>query len=305
MARYSATTINDSAGVQELIPALVWPEVIATSAREEVFMPLMRRMDLTGPGDDFNVGQAGALTFGSYTPAATLAGPTEQAFNTNQRTLTPLLRVCDVIVTISALQSTQMSLQDQIIKEAGLGLAADHDAGAAALYTEAPASAPAHEIVTNAALSYTNAIVAGSALLYTQLAPKPFATVIHPALIGELMIDQQFMEAARRGNTDAQTGVKSGGYWTNILDTEIYVCDQIVLSTNYRNMMFSKQKAMGYGFKRITHPVTGASQELLLDIFWNSGGRAVEFNMTYWADWEGLKGTSTTTNNWMVEIRKA
>lgn len=304
MARYTATTLNDSSGVQELIPALVWPEVVATSAREEVFMPLMRRMDLTGPGDDFNVGQAGALTFGSYAPAASLAGPTEQAFNTAQRTLTPALRVCDVIVAINALQSTQMSLQEQIIREAGLGLAADHDAGAAALYTEAPASNPDHEIATGGALTFANTIVAASGLLYTQLAPKPFATVIHPSYITDLMIDQQFMEAARRGSTDAQLGIKSGGYWTNILDTEIYVCDQIVNSTTYRCMMFSKNRALGYGFKRIQHPVTGESQELMLDIFWNSGGRAVEFNMTYWADWEGLKGTSTTTNNWLVEITK-
>jgi hypothetical protein len=67
-------------------------------------------------------------------------------------------------------------------------------------------------------------------------------------------------------------------------------------------MMFSKNAALGYGFKRLTHPVTGASQEVLMDIDWNSGRRSIEMNMTYHADFEGLKGSSTTTNNWLVDI---
>jgi len=305
MARNTASTINDSAGVQELIPAIITPDVVATSARQEVFMPLARRLDLTGPGDDYAIPQAGALTFGSFTPAAAITPPTEQAFNTNARTLTPALRVCDVIVPINVIQSTQMSLQDLIVREAGLGLAQDHDAGFAALYTEAPASAPDHEIATGGALTYANSIVAGQALLWTQNAPKPFCLVVHPTYTPDLLVDELVVNASKIGTESIiSRGTQNGGFLVKIIDCEVYQSDQIVSSTTYRCMMFSKNAALAYGFKRLQHPVTGDTQELLLDIDWNSANRAVEMNMTYWADWEGAKGTSTTTNTWLVEITK-
>ena len=91
------------------------------------------------------------------------------------------------------------------------------------------------------------------------------------------------------------------GFVTSILDIDIYATPQIVESTGLHSMCFSKNAAFGYGFKRIQHPVTGESQEVLVDIDWNSARRVIEINTSYWAAFGGLKGTSATSNNWLVD----
>jgi hypothetical protein len=302
MARYDSglITINGAGGVQELIPAVIVPEIQITAAREEVFLPLARRIDLTGPGDDFTIPQGGALTWTAYTGGDL---PAEQAFNTAARTVTPTLRQLDVTIPIDVLQATQMSIQEGVIREAGLGLAASRDAGFAALYTEAPASTPDHEIgAASTALSFLS-LRQGINLLYVQEAPRRFAWVVYPTQwAGELLLDDTLINASVKGSPVLTQGVGANGYVTSVLDVDIYISPQVVLSTTYRSMMFSKNAALGYGFKRLRHPVTGQEQEVLMDIDWNSARRLVEMNMTYHADFEGLKGSSTTTNNWLVEI---
>jgi hypothetical protein len=67
-------------------------------------------------------------------------------------------------------------------------------------------------------------------------------------------------------------------------------------------MMFSKMAALGYGFKRIASPLTPTQSELLIDLDWDSSARAYNINSTYYADAEGIKGTSITTNNYLVAI---
>lgn len=298
MARYAAITLNTSGGVQELIPEIVLAEVQATAAREEVFMPLVRRLDLTGPGDSFHLPQGGALTWSTYTGGDS---PDEQAFNTAARTLTPALRQLDVVIPIDVIGASAVDVQAAVAREAALGLAANRDAGFAALYTEAPASTPDHEL-TAATLSFTQ-LRDASALLYTQEAPRPFAWVVYPTQwAGELLLDDTLINAAVKGQPVLTNGMGPNGFVTRVLDVDIYVSPQIVESTTHRSMFFSKNAALGYGFKRLTHPVTGNSQEILMDIDWNSARRSIEINMTYQADFEGLKGSSTTTNNWLVEI---
>lgn len=301
MARYSQLSSNSSGGIQELIPAVVIPEVIATSARQEVFMPLVRRLDLTGPGDDFNVPNAGALTWSTYTSGNS---PDEQAFNTSQRTITPTLRQLDVVIPIDALQGSIVNVQDEIVKEAGLGLALSHDAGFAALYTEAIASNPDHlGIGTDGTAMSFLSLRTGMGLLYAQNAPKRFAWVLHPdQWAGELLLDDTMINAAVKGAAVLTQGMGANGFITSVLDVDIYVCDQIIESSGRHSIMLSKNAAFGYGFKRLTHPVTGASQEILMDTDWNSARRSLEINMTYHADFEGLKGSSTTTNNWIVDL---
>ncbi len=297
MARYDLITLNTSGGVQELIPEIILEGIQVTAAREEVFMPLARRLDLTGAGDSFHYAQGGALTWTAYTGGDS---PAEQAFNTGARTLTPTLRQLDVVIPIDVLQAARVDIKEAVMREAGLGLAASHDAGFAALYTEAPTS-PDHEL-TAGTLSFTQ-LRDASALLYAAEAPRRFAWVVYPTQwAGQLLLDDTLINASVKGNPVLTKGVGANGYVTSVLDVDIFISPQIVSSTTYRSMFFSQNAAIGYGYKNLTHPVTGTSQEVLIDLDWNSGRRSLEINMTYHADFEGLKGTSTTTNNWMVEI---
>jgi len=301
MARLDLLTLNDGNGVDHFIPDIILSEVQATAAREEVFMPLARRIDCTGPGDTYKVPQAGALSFGSLTVSST--APAEDRFTSEARTLTPALRYCDVIVSVDAMQSAQASVMDAIVREAGIALAADRDAGFAALYTEAPSSGPDHEIGTDGTSLSFASLRSGLDLLYIQQAPRRFAWVVYPTQwAGELLLDDTLINASVKGQPVLTQGMQAGGYVTSVLDCDIHVSDQILESSGRHSMMFSKNAALGYGFKRLTHPVTGNAQELMIDIDWNSAYRFIEINMTYWADFEGLKGSSTTTNNWLVDI---
>jgi hypothetical protein len=67
-------------------------------------------------------------------------------------------------------------------------------------------------------------------------------------------------------------------------------------------MMFSDHNALAYGFKLMSSPLSGSTQELMVDVHYNSGARCYEINSTYHADMEGAKGT-TTANNWLVAIK--
>lgn len=303
MARYSAFTVNAAAGAAEMVPDIVVPEITETAARNEVFRPLMAQRDVTGPGEIFTHPTAGALSFAQLGSQTYIDGtaPTETAFNTGGRTFTPQFWFCDIVVPMDMIDGAAMSVQDAIIKEVGVGLALHRDSLVAALYTEAPASGPDHEVGTDAvALSYSN-ITENTRLLYTQNAPRPFSWVIHPTQWGELMADNTVIDAATAGQPGLSLMQGDNGYITKVFDTSIYVSDQIDESSGLHSMHFSTGRALGYYFKRLQSPVSGGSAELMVDIDWNSARRSYEINTTYQCAVGGLKGTSVTTNNWLVD----
>ena len=303
MARYSAFTVNAAAGAAEMVPDLVVPEITETAARNEVFMPLVKRLDKTGPGEIFTVPTAGAIAFAQLGAATYIDGtaPDETAFNTGGRTFTPSFWFADVVLPMDMIQGSEMSVQDAVIKEVGIGLAAHRDGLAAATSSEAPASTPDHETGTDAvALSYSN-LTANTKLLYTQNAPRPFSWVVAPAQWGELMADNTFIDAATAGQPGLTLEQGANGYICKAFDTSIYVSDQIDESSGLHSMFFSTGKALGYVFKRLESPISGGSNELMVDIDWNSVRRSYEICCTYQAVFGGLKGTSTTTNTWLVD----
>jgi len=304
MTRYGQQTFNDTGnpGIEKYVPAVVLSDVQATAATEEVFMPLVKRIDLTGPGDAFDYPQGGALTWAAFT-AGGANPPDETEMAAGARTLAPSLRVRDVVVPIDSLQGSAVDVTAVISREAGIGLAKSRDAGFAALYVEASASNPDHlGIGTDGTpLSFTSVRTILD-LLYTQEAPRRFAWVVYPTQwAGELMLDDSIINASVKGAPVMTSGMGANGFVTSILDLDIYVSPQIIEATGLHSMAFSKNAALGYGYKMLTHPITGNTQEVLIDLDWNSPRRALEINMTYHADFEGIKGTSTSSNNWLVD----
>lgn len=303
--RYGAFTVNAAAGVAELTPDLIIPDVTATAARQEVFMPHVRRLDRTGPGEVFTVPTAGALAFAQLGSQTYIDGtaPIETAFNTGGRTFTPSFWFLDVIVPLDAIQGAApaISVQDEVIKEASIGLAAHHDALFAALHTE-PITSPQHNVGTNAVELNFVSIRTAYQLLLAANAPRPFAWVIHPIQVTELLKDNTFIDAAKKGAPVLTNGIGEGGFLTGVLDFDFYVSDTIVESSGLHSLVLSKNAALGYVFKQLQNPSTGQTSELMMDMDWNSARRSVEINMTYQAAVGGLKGTSTTTNNWMVDF---
>ncbi len=164
---------------------------------------------------------------------------------------------------------------------------------------EAPSSSPDHIRGTDGTqLSFGDLRIA-QGLLYTQKAPKRFAWVIHPDQVTELLKDDTFINASVKGSPVLTQGTGANGFLTSVLDVDIYMAEQIIESTGKNSMMFSKNAALGYGFKRLAPP-GGAPQEVMMDIEWNSSRRSVEINMTIHAHFEGVKGVSATANTWLV-----
>ena len=265
-------------------------------------MPHVRRFDFTGPGEVFSIPQAASLDFGALGSDTYIDGtsPLETQWDPTSRTLTPTFRFLDVVIGMDSLQGAQhgISIQDAIVKEAGVGLAKDHDALLAANWGEAASGA---ELGTeNTPLNFSVLRSAYSALL-TNNAPRPYVWVVYPVQIAELLQDNTFIDASVKGSPVLTNGISEGGFFTQILDIGIYASDQIVDSTGHRSMMFSKNAAIGYGFKRLTNPATGVTSELMVDPDWNSVKRMVEINMTYQAAVGGLVKTATT-NNYAVDI---
>jgi hypothetical protein len=299
MARYdNADTV---ATLIELIPTLIAPGIVNSAARQEVFRPLTRQFDLTGIGGALNVPTAPALTFASLTENT---APDVASFDTGMRVVNPVIRGVDTAVSIMAWEESATNVMDAIISEVAIALVKDRDGLFAALYTEAPASGPTHEIGTDGTELNFTIFRTGQALLYKQNAPRRFAWAINSDQWVELLKDDTMINAALKGSPVLTQGVGANGFLTSVLDTDLYMTDQIVASsgTAYQSMMFSKMAALGYGFKRIASPLTPTQSELLIDLDWDSSARAYNINSTYYADAEGIKGTSTTTNNYLVAI---
>ena len=307
MARYGQQSLNHTTGPDDMVPAMLINDITASAANKEVMMPLVRRIDCTGAGDIFTLPTAPALAFAQLGSAtymdATL--PSETAFATGARTFTPTPYFLDVMVKLDVLNSAQMSVPDAIMKEAGIALADHRDTLLLLTYTEAPTS-PDHELDYSAAGLNFTALKEASKLLYVQKAPQPFAWVVYPGQWGELMSDSALIDAAFKGSPVITNGIGANGFATKVFDVNIYVSPDVALSTTYRSMMFSSgpDGALAWAYKNLTHPVTGETSELLVDLDWNSGYRALEVNMTYMAVAGGTKATSTT-NNWMVEVLSA
>lgn len=298
------TDAGTTTTLTEMIPAIIAPEIVASAARMEVFRSLARQFDMTGQkGGTVDVVNTPAITFGAQTENL---APDYDTFDTGKRTLNPALQVCDVGIGLMAWEESGISVLDSVKKEAGQALALSRDALFAALYTEAPASGPTHEIGTDGvALSYTS-LCAGMALLAIQNAPRPVDWVITPTQwYSELAKDNTLIDASIKGSPVLTQGFGANGFVTQVYDCRIFVSDQIVASsgTVMESMMFSEKAALGYAFRSITSPLTGAPSELLADVDWDSGGRTYNINMSYYADAEGCKGTSTTTNTWLVAIK--
>jgi hypothetical protein len=295
--------VNAAAGAAEMVPDIVIPEITETAIRNEVFMPLVARLDKTGPGEVFTVPTAGALSFAQLGSQTYIDGtaPDETAFNTGGRTFTPIFYFCDIVIPMDVIKAAALSVQDAVIKEVGVGLAKHRDSLFAAIHGEAPTSTPDHNVGTDAvALAYSN-MTENTRLMYTQNAPRPFSWVVHPIQWGELMADNTFIDAATAGRPGLTLKQGDNGKITDVFDTGIYVSDQIAESSGLHSLMFSTGRAFGYCFKRLDSPISGGSNELMVDIDWNSVRRSYEVNCTYQAAAGGLKGTSTTTNNWVID----
>lgn len=295
MARFDNVVASDTEA-DTLTPDVIVPEIMASSANIEVMMNLVRRFDFTGrPGETFAVNQAPTISFGAHTEGDAVA---EDAFTATARTITPLFRVVDVIVSKKTVMDAVSSLQDAIVAEGGIALATDRDTLALALYTEAPASTPDHEIEVSVA-SYAH-LVDASVLLYTQRCPRPFSYICHPNSLGEYYQDTTIKAANVVGKAMITEGIGANGLAFQLLDVNVYSSPDVTLSTTYFAIMMAPG-AMGYGFKMMDSPNQSTLQELLVDIEWNSGRRSWEINMTYDGDFEGLRDTSTT-NKWMVAV---
>lgn len=300
MARNTAAlfTGDYDAAAGLLVPNLIIPEIMASSGREEVFMPHVRRFDCTGPGEVFSIPQADVLDFAA-TSATYITGILldETLWSPTTRTLTPRFYYVDVGVGMDVMQGVQsgISVVDQIVKEAGIGLAKSHDAIIAANYGE-----PAATSGTDATELNFTALRTAYGILIAANAPRPYTWVIHPTQVLELLKDDTFINAGVKGAPVLTSGIQAGGYLTSILDIGIYVSDQIVESSGLHSMMFSKNAAYAYGFKRLTNPATGTSSELMLDVDWVSGARRYDINMTYQGCSNGAVFTSST-NAWAVD----
>jgi hypothetical protein len=290
-----------SSGVPIIAPALIANQATASAVRQEVFRPRCKQFNLTGEGVTFAIPLTKAVTFAAITEGT---APACVNFDPSARTLTPALYGVDVIVGIAAWQASKLSMTDMISAELGQGIALHRDSLGAALYTEAPASTPDHEIGEDGTELNFTSLRDGMALLYTQNAPKKFAWVLNPGQLVELLKDDTFINASVKGASVLTKGVGANGYVTSVMDVDVYISDQMDQSsgTGYWSMMFSDGNAIAYGYKLMSSPLNGTAQELLVDIHYNSGARCYEVNSTYHADMEGAKGT-TTANNWLVAIK--
>jgi hypothetical protein len=149
-------------------------------------------------------------------------------------------------------------------------------------------------------LAYSN-LRENTQLLYTQNAPRPFAWAIHPTQWGELMADNTFIDAAKAGQPGLTLKQGDNGRIIEVFDTTVYVTDQIDESSGLHSIFFSTGRAFAYVYKQLRSPLSGGYNELLVDIDWNAARRSYEICTTYQAVFGGLKGTSTTTNNWAID----
>jgi HK97 family phage major capsid protein len=301
MALESYTAATSTTELAEIIPEIIAPEITASAARQEVFRPLAREFNVTGTGSPFQHPTAPELSFGSLTENT---APAETQFDVGERSITPAMYGVDVVVSMPAMQNSALSVTDAIISEVAIALVKHRDGLFGALYTEAPAATPDHEIGTDGTELTFTSLRDGMALLYTQNAPRRFAWVVTPTQFVELLKDDTFINASVKGAPVLTQGLGANGYATSVLDVDVYVSDQIAASsgTAYQSMMFSKNAAFGYAYKMLSSPLSPGVQELLVDLDYDSAHRSYEVNCSYFAAPGGLKGTSATTNNWLVAI---
>jgi hypothetical protein len=288
--------------VQYLIPEIISDQVVAESGRVGVFENVVRMFDFTGPGDILNVPQRDSLSFASLSEG--LPNSYED-YAPTQRQLQPILIGTSLLLSWEALNHSAIDVQQLIVDSVAAAWAEYTDSEVANLYTEAPSSNPTHEQGQDGtALTFSSAATILQ-LLLTQNAPRPYAWVIHPTQLGELLGDSDFKVNLTQGRGQffsTQGGAPdNANYWGNVLGLEIWVSDQIVESTGLHSMAFSKE-AFGIARKRISTPKSPSPQFVKVETDWDVNKRGLEVAITVCQDAGGIAFTSIT-NKWVVDYK--
>jgi hypothetical protein len=271
--------------------------IIQQAAEQELPWPQLISWEMfTLPGTVWQEAQNPNLTFTAISESATIGNTdVSAAFDMSNRQITASLVGRDIYITKQALEAAQGDLQSQVTMTGKLAYFDKLDDDIMALYTEASAAAPDHEIgVDGTVLDYATYLAAFE-LLAAQAAFKPWSWVVGTAQISEVMSIPEFIEAQIFGRAviereiDVVTGnlgITPGGvgiYWSNNADE----------SSGLHSIMFSKQ-ALGVRMKEEFTVGIDASEL-------NVGARSLKIGMSAWYGVGGLRD-SATTNKFIVDI---
>jgi len=295
----SYTAVNRlSTEIDDLNQTRIETNIQETMVRDVGWMngSLCNVQDFSGPGTVTQVNMEPGLSMTQTSESATTGmGDVTVAWSTSNRQITAYLHAVDVVLTKVALEANIGNIEPYIIR-AGVraGLKAVETA-AVALYTEAPASSPDHEIGVSGTPPDWAAITAAVELLLQQDAEGQYIGVFHTEEWSALASIDELNNAQYRGRGVIEKGVDTVTGWTELGtdNLKIVLSNRVVQTGGNQNMIFAKE-AIGLRIKeRFT---IGIDKSRL-----NVGERAVIIGMSLWFGIGGQRDTSMT-NKFMVNL---
>lgn len=249
-----------------------------------------------GTGTAANVATAPTLSMSTLSESATTGmGDVTSTFTLTDRTLTAALKAVDVVLTKVALEASVGNITQLIINAGTRAGIVTLETDFCALYTEAPSTAPDHEIGVQGGGWDWATILAGQELLMTQSAPGPYAVLAHTSDFSSLMTIPELTEAQifGRGVIEQGANLDTGQVYVGNNNLMFYCSNNVTQSSGNRNMMFAKD---GIGI-RMKQDFTVSIDRSRLDV----GERAIIIGMELWYAVGGTRNSSTT-NKYIVEI---
>lgn len=286
---------------------------VESAATQKVFRPVLGNSpktlkDFSGPGDKWNINQTSGISFVALTEWDGTGNVTNTAETPTQRQLVPVLIGAQMEVSYEGWAFSESDFVSLIAPEVAIADATAEDSAAtisyAALYTEAPSSAPDHEIGGTQNLDYP-LIRQAWQLLRTAKAPGPYNLFLDPVQVAHLYQDTQCIALLDKGGKVPSgmigEGVRMDMFVGQILGVNIWmVPGGMITSTTLKAMMVA-QDAIGLAYKKISTPLSPTPSELNIDVMWRPKGRYFDVDMTVCRDVGGIVKTNTT-NNRVVEI---
>ena len=295
-----------------LIPDVIEEMAIETAATQKVFRPVLGRpgitlFDFTGVGTNLDINQMGTVAFGALTEAT---APSNQAYTTTKRTLTPIYLGGTLFVSHQAKNRAQMDPMAQIadaVATAWVDLEDGNDTyGWSGQYADADTSGPDHTIGTDAVPLNAAIVRQAVQLLMTAKAPRPYNLFIDPLQWGELLTDTVARDLLKDNGTQpdgfrAVEGVRMDQFIGKIFGCNIWVVPSGMAESSGLHAMMVADKALGLAYENIATDLSPTLSELNIEADWDGQARGWYVDFTVSMDIGGLVKTASN-NNWMVNI---
>lgn len=286
----SAVGLSVTSSLGDIDPDVISTDVALAAQAELPWPRLIQWTPYSGPGLTHNIPGAASLAMTAKANShATWGSDTDvsSTFDMNTRTITISMKGVDVNVYTESFLSGVVDPRVFITDSMRKAYIKKVDTDVMALYTESPTD-------VTGPLTYT-AFLQAFEILAGQAADNPIAMVIPSTSFAAFWSIEEFKKANEFGKALLQQNVVlPAGYLGNVAGVECYWSNHYTASTGDHGIMFSQNAIRLVERMPFTIAIDATEEGV--------GNRGIRIGGTTMYGVAGTRGTSATTNPWIVDL---